>query len=67
LSVQVDLSRKKPKKAKFPYFPLVNPPNIEHNPTVGGHPECSSSTEYLASERSEKKKNSIFEKTNLFQ
>jgi hypothetical protein len=34
---------------------------------MGGHPECSSSTEYLASERSEKNKNSIFEKTNLIQ
>jgi hypothetical protein len=62
-----DPSCKRPKKAKFPYFSPVNPPNIERNPTVGGHPECSSSTEYLASERSEKNKNSIFEKTNLIQ
>jgi hypothetical protein len=59
-----DPSHKRPKKAKFLYFPPVNPPNIEHNPIVGGHPECSSSTKYPASERSE---NSIFEKTNLIQ
>jgi hypothetical protein len=32
---------------------------------VGGHPECSLSTKYPTSERSEKNKNSIFEKTNL--
>jgi hypothetical protein len=62
-----DPSRKRPKNAKFPYFPLVNPRNIEHNSTVGGHPKCSSSTKYLASKRSEKNKNSIFEKTNLIQ
>jgi hypothetical protein len=43
-----DPSCKKPKKAKFPYFPPVNPPNIEYNPTVGGHPECSLSIKYLA-------------------
>jgi hypothetical protein len=59
-----DPSCKKPKK-QFPYFPPLNPPNIECNPTVGGHPKCSLSTKYLASERSEKNKNSIFEKTNL--
>jgi hypothetical protein len=62
-----DLSCKRLKKAKFPYFLPVNPPKIEHNPTVGGHPECNLSIKYPASERSEKNKNSIFEKTNLIQ
>jgi hypothetical protein len=56
VQVQEDLSRKRPKKAKFLYFPSVNPPNIELNPTVGGHPKCSSSTKYPAFERSEKNK-----------
>jgi hypothetical protein len=56
-----------PRKIRLVKGPKRQNSHIEHNPTVGGHLECSSSTKYPASERSEKNKNSIFEKTNLIQ